>query len=170
MRRLLRLYPRAWRRRYSPEMEALLAQTPPTPRAVLDLLRGALDAHLHQHSLLLPPRAREGWRAARRRRLRWTVWALATAGLAALDSAFLALRGGQPRPLAVLLGAASTALTLTAAWFLLRRRRRRRWRGWGPDDPEDPGHGARVPAPPLPDAPPALAAVSRGSGRRSDPE
>jgi hypothetical protein len=47
MRRLLWLYPAAWRRRYGAEMEAFLRQSRPGPREVIDLLRGALDAHLH---------------------------------------------------------------------------------------------------------------------------
>jgi hypothetical protein len=42
----LRLYPLAFRRRYG-EMRALLEQTPPRTLIVLDLLRGALAAHLH---------------------------------------------------------------------------------------------------------------------------
>ncbi len=40
------LYPLAFRRRYGPEMRALLDQAPPRVPAVLDLLRGALIAHL----------------------------------------------------------------------------------------------------------------------------
>ena len=47
MRRLLRLYPAGWRRRYGAEMEALLHESRPGPREALDLARGALDAHLH---------------------------------------------------------------------------------------------------------------------------
>ncbi|MDQ3785160.1 MAG: hypothetical protein M3360_09870 [Actinomycetota bacterium] len=47
MRRLVRLYPRRWRNRYGAELEAMLEQTRPTPRIVLDLVDGALDAHLH---------------------------------------------------------------------------------------------------------------------------
>jgi len=43
---LLRLYPRAWRDRYSAEMAALLEQAPPDLRARFDLVRGALDARL----------------------------------------------------------------------------------------------------------------------------
>jgi hypothetical protein len=43
---LLRLYPRAWRRRYADEFADLLAAERPTPRLVLDLALGALDAHL----------------------------------------------------------------------------------------------------------------------------
>lgn len=45
-RRLLRLYPRSWRERYETEMTALLEITRPDLRARLDLVRGALDAHL----------------------------------------------------------------------------------------------------------------------------
>lgn len=50
---ILRLYPRAWQRRYGPELDAVLDDRPPTWRDRLDLLRGALDAHLHP---LEPPR------------------------------------------------------------------------------------------------------------------
>jgi hypothetical protein len=44
---LLRLYPRSWRLRYESEVRALLDSRPPGPRDILDLLRGAVDAHLH---------------------------------------------------------------------------------------------------------------------------
>lgn len=42
---LVRLYPRAWRERYGPEFMALLEEQPLTLRSVLDIVRGALDAH-----------------------------------------------------------------------------------------------------------------------------
>jgi len=42
----LALYPLAFRRRYGQEMRALLDETPPGVHTVLDLLRGALAAHL----------------------------------------------------------------------------------------------------------------------------
>ncbi len=42
----LRLYPLAFRRRYGEELRALLDESPPHGLAVLDLLRGALAAHL----------------------------------------------------------------------------------------------------------------------------
>jgi hypothetical protein len=45
-KRVLSLYPQAWRDRYREEMSALLDQTPPGITATLDLLRGALTAHL----------------------------------------------------------------------------------------------------------------------------
>jgi len=45
---LLRLYPRAWRERYGEELAAQLeAQRPLRIGVVADLVRGALDAHLH---------------------------------------------------------------------------------------------------------------------------
>jgi hypothetical protein len=45
---LLRLYPRAWRERYGEELSAQLeAQRPLRIGVVADLVRGALDAHLH---------------------------------------------------------------------------------------------------------------------------
>lgn len=44
---LVRLYPRAWRRRYAADLEATLAEWRPGPRDTCDLLVGAVDAHLH---------------------------------------------------------------------------------------------------------------------------
>jgi hypothetical protein len=48
---LVRLYPASWRARYGDEMEAVLADRPPGPFDVADLLLGALDAHLHLRGL-----------------------------------------------------------------------------------------------------------------------
>ena len=47
MNALLRLYPRAWRDRYGDELVALLEDHPLTPLVLIDVIRGALDAHLH---------------------------------------------------------------------------------------------------------------------------
>src|SRR5690348_5411421 len=47
-RRLLRLYPRDWRARYGDEFAALIERCPPSPGVLFDILRGALDAHLHE--------------------------------------------------------------------------------------------------------------------------
>jgi ribosomal protein L37AE/L43A len=44
IRALVRLYPRAWRRRYGAELAAVLAQERLSPGEVVDVLRGALDA------------------------------------------------------------------------------------------------------------------------------
>ncbi len=46
---ILRFYPRLWRERYQDEMMALLEQHVVTPFTLLDLLLGALDAHLDSH-------------------------------------------------------------------------------------------------------------------------
>jgi hypothetical protein len=42
---LVSLYPRAWRRRFGDEFWVLLAQQPLTVLAVVDVVRGAIDAH-----------------------------------------------------------------------------------------------------------------------------
>ena len=54
-RRLLALYPRSWRERYGAEMADLVARQGLSFSLALDLLRGALDAHLHLPALL------KGW-------------------------------------------------------------------------------------------------------------
>jgi len=43
---LLRLYPRAWRRRYEDELAVLLEQHPISLPVILDIILGAIDAHL----------------------------------------------------------------------------------------------------------------------------
>jgi len=53
-RRLLYLYPRPWRDRYSDEVTSLLAEHRVTYWTALDIVLGALDAHLHGD--LLPRR------------------------------------------------------------------------------------------------------------------
>lgn len=49
-RTLVRLYPSVWRARHGAEMLDLLGARPPTWRDSIDLVRGALDAHLHPRS------------------------------------------------------------------------------------------------------------------------
>jgi len=51
MKRIVRLYPAAWRERYGDEMEALLEDRPVGPFDLIDLLLGAFDAHLHLRGL-----------------------------------------------------------------------------------------------------------------------
>ncbi|HET8784949.1 MAG TPA: hypothetical protein VFM38_04895 [Candidatus Limnocylindrales bacterium] len=51
----LRLYPRTWRDRYGDEFLAVLGQRPLTGRTRVDLLRGALDAHVHPLTPPTPP-------------------------------------------------------------------------------------------------------------------
>jgi hypothetical protein len=50
-RLIVRCYPRSWRERYGPEMRALLTDTPPEPRDIVDLLRGCGSAWLFQTEL-----------------------------------------------------------------------------------------------------------------------
>jgi hypothetical protein len=52
---LLRLYPAAWRQRYGEELEDLLGRQQLTFSLALDLVRGALDAHLHPELLQPAP-------------------------------------------------------------------------------------------------------------------
>lgn len=60
MRRLLRLYPADWRARYGDEFLELLARERRTPGKVLDVLLGALDAHLHTRLGARAPRPAAG--------------------------------------------------------------------------------------------------------------
>ncbi len=69
---LLRLYPSWWRARYGAEMLDLLGERPPTWRDSIDLIRGALDAHLRP-----PTRSRLPAFAAVLAGAAWTVVALA---------------------------------------------------------------------------------------------
>jgi hypothetical protein len=64
MRRLLRLYPRAWRERYESEMQAVLDGIPFSPLAALDLVACAVDAHLHPGGVPGPHRLPLAVRAA----------------------------------------------------------------------------------------------------------
>src|SRR5690606_11682032 len=43
---LLKLYPREWRERYGRELEEIVAAQPRSLRLAVDLLAGAIDAHL----------------------------------------------------------------------------------------------------------------------------
>jgi hypothetical protein len=47
MSRLVRLYPRTWRDRYEEEFLSLITDRPPALLDRIDIVRGALDAHLH---------------------------------------------------------------------------------------------------------------------------
>ena len=47
MSRLLRLYPAAWRERYENEFLGLLDERPVGPRGAIDVVLGAIDAHMH---------------------------------------------------------------------------------------------------------------------------
>jgi hypothetical protein len=47
VKRLIDFYPRRWRERYGAELEAFVARRQASFRVALDVLRGAIDAHLH---------------------------------------------------------------------------------------------------------------------------
>ena len=53
--RLTTLYPRAWRARYGDELEAVLEEAQLGFRDRIDLVRGAIDAHLHPFEPSLVP-------------------------------------------------------------------------------------------------------------------
>lgn len=56
MKRILRLYPSAWRRRYGEELTDLLEALPATPATTIDLLRGAATLHMRAFLDRLAPR------------------------------------------------------------------------------------------------------------------
>lgn len=111
---VLSLYPLAFRRRYGEEMQALLHDCPPGRRALLDLLLGALAAHLRP-----PSRLNENLDADTRLRLGlagtlacWTLFA--AVGIAfyttSEDRPFIAAGDAHP-----LLGAAHITVQALAA-------------------------------------------------------
>jgi hypothetical protein len=55
---LCRVYPPSWRERYGEEYAVVLSEMVLTPRAVLDVFAGALDAWAHPSGLVLRDRAR----------------------------------------------------------------------------------------------------------------
>jgi hypothetical protein len=56
MKRIIRLYPSAWRMRYGDELTDLLEEMPATPAATADLLRGAVTLHLRAFVDRIAPR------------------------------------------------------------------------------------------------------------------
>jgi hypothetical protein len=74
MTRLIRLYPARWRRRYGRELDQLVHDLRPSRSAVaiaVDLVKGALDAHVQQGFDV----QRSDWRAVRRGTLiAGTIW------------------------------------------------------------------------------------------------
>jgi hypothetical protein len=56
MKRIERLYPSAWRRRYGAELSDLLEEMPSTPATTVDLLRGAITLHMRAFAQRLAPR------------------------------------------------------------------------------------------------------------------
>ncbi|HET6744921.1 MAG TPA: hypothetical protein VFH90_03635 [Candidatus Limnocylindria bacterium] len=100
MSRLVRLYPAAWRERYGDELTALLEERPAGPFDVLDLLLGAIDAHLHLRGL--------GNRLEHRKGIPMS---LRLSGLAAI------VGGGLWSTFFVMVSFAYTGMDLDIAWF-----------------------------------------------------
>jgi hypothetical protein len=62
VRMLLRLYPRTWRDRYAEEMAAMLSDVSLTPGSILDIVAGAIDAHVAPQTIRgTVPAARPDW-------------------------------------------------------------------------------------------------------------
>lgn len=51
---LLKLYPRAWRRRYGDELTDLIARQPFSVGAAVDIIAGAIDAWIHPQASVAP--------------------------------------------------------------------------------------------------------------------
>lgn len=114
---LVRLYPASWRARYGDELEAILEDDPPSPYDTVDLLLGAIDAHLHlrglgrrlDHRKGIPMSLRLAGSAAIAGGALWIV-ALAIAAFAAFANV-----SGDATPLFVLIFAAQLALVVALA-------------------------------------------------------
>ena len=57
---MVRLYPKTWRQRYGDELEQILESQPTSPRLVVDVAFGAIDAHLHPQLDPIPAAERGG--------------------------------------------------------------------------------------------------------------
>jgi len=120
----LALYPLAYRRRYGEEMEALVEDTGASPRAVADLARGAVRAHLRPEPALADAvgrddRLRLGISAVL---LCWVLFAVAglalyktTEGSSFAGTGAPGLLGGVHLAIQILAGLGSLAVVLGAA-------------------------------------------------------
>ena len=107
---LLALYPQAYRARYGDELRAVLGQGQLTTGTLLDLLRGALDAHLHPGRLLPSPAGRLRGTVSASLTL-WIALVVVGAGFAKAteDGPFQAAQAAHP-----LLGGARIAVAVLA--------------------------------------------------------
>jgi hypothetical protein len=122
MTRLVRLYPAAWRERYEVELRALLDERPPDVLDRLDIIRGAIDAHLHPQRHHSPPEP-AGTQARRRlagsvATLGGVIWALASVGF--YGAPYINDLGYKDSGSVVLLGATAAAVTALAAVMIIR--------------------------------------------------
>jgi hypothetical protein len=108
---LLRLYPAAWRRRYGDEFEMLLGERVIGPFDAVDVLLGALDAHLHLRGLDASPSVSRSYSMSIR--------IGGTSAIVAAVAWFLAALGvlglyGESSPVAALLFVVGAAAVLVA--------------------------------------------------------
>lgn len=114
MRRLaigaLVLFPWAWRERYEIEMRTLLAEQRIQPRTLVDLIRAAIDAHLHPKGLVRAP-LEQMRNTAGATVCAWIAFVVCGAAFAKLteDRPFTAAGSAHP-----LLGSSRVAITLLA--------------------------------------------------------
>lgn len=95
MRRLLvRLYPAAWRRRYGDEFQTILEEDSLGPSDVVDVLHGAIDAHLRSQ----PPRRWRGNASGTRSLARLPALAAILGGILWPAGMFLAMFDASGRP------------------------------------------------------------------------
>lgn len=117
MRALLRLYPPAWRVRYGEEFSALLDDQNVSIATIVDIILGALDAHLYggRNGVTLATRVRDSAAAAIAvGSLLWLLTALPYVGM---------VQGGSWVLVALPLGAVLVALGLLSLGLLQRNRR-----------------------------------------------
>jgi hypothetical protein len=136
MKRILRLYPSAWRERYHEEMESILDERPQGPFEMVDLLLGALDAHLHLRGLGNPSEHRKGITMSLRTAgsaaiIGGALWGLA---MLLLLLAELTGRGDDEQPFAffLIIGAAAALLVAFTGLsaFQARTHRKAVWAGF----------------------------------------
>jgi hypothetical protein len=133
MTRLVRLYPAAWRERYEVELSALLDERPPDALDRLDIVRGAIDAHIHPQRRHDPPE-----RAGSPGRLRLAgsvatiggvLWTLA--GLGFYGAPYIHDLGYKDSGSVVLVGAMAATVTGLAAVMIVRLMANRSVVLWG---------------------------------------
>jgi hypothetical protein len=126
MKALLRLYPAAWKVRHLEEVSLMLDDTKTGLRAAPDIIRGAVDAHLHPGPMGLPAGGVRRWLTADHiaglcALLGGVGWLLAYAVLA-VGMVFLGEDGWrESRPL-VLLAAAGPLVSVALVTLLARHR------------------------------------------------
>jgi hypothetical protein len=126
MKALLRLYPAAWKIRHLEEVSLMLDDTKAGLSAALDIIRGAVDAHLHPGPMGLPTGGVRRWLTADHiaglcALLGGIAWLLAYAVLAAGMVLFGEDGWRESRPL-VLLAAAGPLVCVALVTLLARHR------------------------------------------------